>query len=70
MFNHSPQVALHWSLTQFTPAAMDVQPQNMLERILGQNARAVGRVDEWIKSWVNGWEMEICGLICFAIYAC
>lgn len=26
------QVALHWSLTQFTPAAMDVQPQNPLER--------------------------------------
>eukprot|EP00913_Durusdinium_trenchii_P029860 g27980.t1 len=25
-------VALHWSLTQFTPAAMDVQPQNPLER--------------------------------------
>lgn len=28
----SYMVALHWSLTQFTPAAMDVQPQNMLER--------------------------------------
>jgi len=28
----SYMVALHWSLTQFTPAAMDVQPQNPLER--------------------------------------
>ena len=26
------QVALHWSLTQFTPASMDVQPQNTIER--------------------------------------
>lgn len=25
-------VALHWSLTQFTPASMDVQPQNTIER--------------------------------------
>lgn len=25
--------ALHWSLTQFTPASMEVQPQNVLERI-------------------------------------
>ncbi|CAJ1356232.1 unnamed protein product [Effrenium voratum] len=25
-------VALHWSLTQFTPASMDVQPQNSVER--------------------------------------
>jgi len=24
--------AFHWSITQFTPASMDVQPQNMLER--------------------------------------
>merc|ERR1719191_2123613 len=24
--------AFHWSITQFTPASMDVQPQNMAER--------------------------------------
>jgi len=26
--------ALHWSLTQFTPASMDVQPHNILERVV------------------------------------
>merc|ERR1719382_1544790 len=25
--------AFHWSITQFTPASMDVQPQNLLERV-------------------------------------
>merc|ERR1719356_53528 len=25
--------AFHWSITQFTPASMDVQPQNLAERI-------------------------------------
>jgi hypothetical protein len=26
--------ALHWSITQFTPASMDGQPQNLVERVL------------------------------------
>lgn len=34
------QVALHWSLTQFTPAAMDVQPQNTLERAMAGDRQA------------------------------
>merc|ERR1719471_252981 len=25
--------SFHWAITQFTPASMDVQPQNLLERV-------------------------------------
>ncbi|CAK0834972.1 unnamed protein product [Prorocentrum cordatum] len=32
-WNYLYATCLHWSLTQFTPAPMDIQPQNFLERV-------------------------------------
>lgn len=36
--------ALHWSLTQFTPASMDVQPHNIVERVFTVNVVVFGLV--------------------------
>lgn len=48
------QVALHWSLTQFTPAAMDVQPQNTLERAMGEEGGSTVCTHEHV------WPMQTC----------
>merc|ERR1719424_530257 len=37
-------VALHWSITQFTPGSMHVQPQNIIERTFAISVLVAGMI--------------------------